>query len=119
MQLTASQHQVFSLHDPRLGQGQSCVFVGVTQRDDIELCAKSIVHQRFKELAAECKRAGLAIGLVLHGGKREKTLALDHRFDVCQKYKKSGSSLDTTRNSKPKPRLFTITVEADDVIDVA
>jgi hypothetical protein len=103
--------QVFSLHDPRLPDGSSCVYVGITQREDIEKCIGGIVTKQFAKLRAELEQEPQLehqqIDVRLHGEPRESEAASELKFQLVRASRKSGSVMKLGRKAKPLPFRIT------------
>jgi len=103
--------QVFSLHDPRLSDGQSCVYVGITQREDVERCICGIVKKQFAELLAELEQEPQfehrQIDVRLHGEPREQEAASELKFQLVRANRKSGSEMKLGRKAKAQPFRIT------------
>lgn len=103
--------QVFSLHDPRLPDDSSCVYVGITQREDVEKCIGGIVKKRFAELLSELEEdpqfGNRQMDVRLHGGPRGQEAASELKFQLVRASRKSGSVMKLGRKAKPQPFRIT------------
>lgn len=106
-----STFQVFALHDPRLPDGKDCVYVGITQREDIERCIGGIIKKQFAELLADLEMEpqfeDRQIDVRLHGEPREKEAASELKFQLVRVSRQSGSEMKLGRKAKPQPFRIT------------
>jgi hypothetical protein len=111
-----STFQVFTIHDPRKPDDKSCVYVGITQREDVAQCITSIVKKQFAELLAELEQEPLSehqqIDVRLHGKPREQVAASDLKFELVRTSRKAGCVMQLGRKAKPSPFRITLIPDA-------
>lgn|SRR5512137_226356 len=109
----SEQYTVFTVHDPRQEPEQSCIYAGMTARDDIETCVASIFRQKFPDLYGTLREEGQQAQIKVRGRRLEKETASRLRHDLVARYRASGSPVRLGRKGRARP--FTIVDEIEAV----
>ena len=104
-------HLVFTVHDPRLDDEKSCVYVGITHRTDLNQCMTAVFREHLPELSAELAKANMTAKVKTSGGRMDKESALRRKAQTIIKYRSTGSKVSNSHGGSG--HMFTIVTDSE------